>query len=102
MIAPKSANPTMKPIALVTAKVWFRKRSSGRIGSAARASARMKAGTRTMLAMRFYDDMSEQQIAAILDCPVGTVKSTLSRGLAKLREMDALRSYAGDSQGGAS
>jgi RNA polymerase sigma-70 factor (sigma-E family) len=68
----------------------------------ARALLELPARTRTMLAMRFYDDMSEPQIAAILDCPIGTVKSTLSRGLAKLREMDALRSYAGDSQGGAS
>ena len=65
----------------------------------ARALLELPARTRTMLAMRFYDDMSEPQIAAILDCPIGTVKSTLSRGLSKLREMDALRPVDDASRG---
>jgi hypothetical protein len=38
VIAPKSAKPTMKPIALVTVKVRLRKSSSGTTGSAARPS----------------------------------------------------------------
>ena len=35
MTAPKSANPTTKPIALVTVNTRFRNSVSGRIGSAA-------------------------------------------------------------------
>ena len=50
MIAPNSAKPTMKPIALVTENVWLRKSESGRIGSAARASTRTNSGVSTMLA----------------------------------------------------
>jgi RNA polymerase sigma-70 factor (sigma-E family) len=41
---------------------------------------------RTALVLRFYADLSEAQIAEVLGCPVGTVKSLISRGLAKLRE----------------
>jgi hypothetical protein len=48
--APKRAKPTMKPTALVAAKVRFRKSVSGRIGSLARRSTRTNAGSRTMLA----------------------------------------------------
>jgi hypothetical protein len=47
VIPPKSANPTTKPIALVTENVRLRKRSSGRIGSAARRSTNANATRRT-------------------------------------------------------
>lgn len=38
------------------------------------------------------EDLSEAEIAAVLDCPVGTVKSRLSRARAALRQR--LRDYA--------
>ena len=38
------------------------------------------------------EDLSEHEIAAVLDCPVGTVKSRLSRARAALRQR--LRDYA--------
>ena len=38
------------------------------------------------------EDMSEHEIAVVLDCPVGTVKSRLSRARAALRQR--LRDYA--------
>jgi RNA polymerase sigma factor (sigma-70 family) len=41
---------------------------------------------RSVLALRFYSDLSEAEIARVLGCRPGTVKSSLSRGLAKLRE----------------
>lgn len=41
---------------------------------------------RIVLALRFYDDMAEADIAAVLGVRVGTVRSQIHRGLAKLRE----------------
>jgi RNA polymerase sigma factor (sigma-70 family) len=41
---------------------------------------------RAVLALRFYDDLSEADIAQVLGCRPGTVKSNLNRGLSKLRE----------------
>ena len=41
---------------------------------------------RVALVLRFYEDMSEQQTADVMSCPVGTVKSLVSRGLKTLRE----------------
>ncbi len=40
---------------------------------------------RTVLVLRVFDDLSEAQVAQVLDCAIGTVKSTLSQVLAKLR-----------------
>jgi RNA polymerase sigma-70 factor (sigma-E family) len=40
---------------------------------------------RAVLVLRFYDDMSEAQIAETLGCRPGTVKSQASRGIATLR-----------------
>jgi RNA polymerase sigma-70 factor (sigma-E family) len=40
---------------------------------------------RAVLVLRYYDDYTEQEIAAALDCSVGTVKSQASKALGKLR-----------------
>jgi RNA polymerase sigma-70 factor (sigma-E family) len=40
---------------------------------------------RAALVLRYYEDLSEAQIAVILRCRPGTVKSLLSRGVAGLR-----------------
>jgi RNA polymerase sigma factor (sigma-70 family) len=40
---------------------------------------------RAVLVLRFYADMSEADIAQVLHCRPGTVKSSLHRGLEKLR-----------------
>ncbi|MFN2594704.1 MAG: RNA polymerase sigma factor [Actinomycetota bacterium] len=40
---------------------------------------------RTALVLRFYEDLSEAEVAHILKCAPGTVKSLVSRGLEKLR-----------------
>jgi RNA polymerase sigma-70 factor (ECF subfamily) len=39
---------------------------------------------RTCVVLRYLDDLSEPEIAAVLDIPVGTVKSQLSRARKKL------------------
>lgn len=41
---------------------------------------------RAVVVLRHYHQLSEAETAAALDCSVGTVKSTASRALARLRE----------------
>jgi RNA polymerase sigma-70 factor (sigma-E family) len=40
---------------------------------------------RAVLVLRVFDDLTEAQTAQVLGCAVGTVKSTMSQALAKLR-----------------
>jgi len=42
---------------------------------------------RAVLVLRYFDDLSEVETAAAMQCSVGTVKSQASRGLARLREL---------------
>jgi RNA polymerase sigma-70 factor (sigma-E family) len=41
---------------------------------------------RTAIVLRYYEDLSEREIADILRCRPGTVKSLVSRGMESLRE----------------
>jgi len=47
---------------------------------------RMPHRQRCCLVLRYYEDLSEREIAEVLGCAVGTVKSTLSQGLTRLRK----------------
>ena len=40
---------------------------------------------RAVVVLRYYEDLSESEIAAVLGCSPGTVKSAASRAMAKLR-----------------
>ncbi len=42
---------------------------------------------RAAVVLRFYDDLTETQTAAVLGCSVGSVKTHTSRGLTRLREL---------------
>jgi RNA polymerase sigma factor (sigma-70 family) len=41
---------------------------------------------RTALVLRYFEDLPERAIAELMDCPVGTVKSLLHRGLQRMKE----------------
>ncbi|GAB2783040.1 SigE family RNA polymerase sigma factor [Streptomyces daliensis] len=57
-----------------------------------RAVLKLPARQRAMVVLRYYEDLSEVQTAAVLGVSVGTVKSAVSRALAKLREDPQLAS----------
>jgi DNA-directed RNA polymerase specialized sigma24 family protein len=40
--------------------------------------------------LRFYEDRSEREVAELLGCSVGSVKTHTSRGLARLRQILAV------------
>ena len=44
---------------------------------------------RTAIVLRYYEDLSEEQIAEALRCRRGTVKSLISRGIERLRPLIA-------------
>lgn len=41
---------------------------------------------RLVIALRWFLDLNEEEMAGVLDCPRGTVKSRLSRAMTRLRE----------------
>jgi RNA polymerase sigma factor (sigma-70 family) len=49
---------------------------------------------REVIILRFYADLDTLQTADVLGCPVGTVKSLTSRGLARLRALQAAEAAA--------
>jgi RNA polymerase sigma-70 factor (sigma-E family) len=49
------------------------------------AMKRLSPRQRAAIVLRYYEDLSEQRVAEILNCRPGTVKSLVSRGLAILR-----------------
>ena len=51
------------------------------------ALTRLTPQRRIALVLRFLDDRSEAEVARVMGCRVGTVKSLVSRGLVDLREV---------------
>jgi RNA polymerase sigma-70 factor (sigma-E family) len=51
------------------------------------ALARLPERQRAALVLRYYEDLPLDEIAAALDCPLGTAKSLVHRGLASLKEV---------------
>ena len=50
------------------------------------ALGRLPVRQRAVLVLRYFNDLTEAQVAEVLGCSPGTVKSSASRGLARLRE----------------
>ncbi|MDQ4024122.1 MAG: SigE family RNA polymerase sigma factor [Actinomycetota bacterium] len=64
--------------------------NGGRVEDWLRVTAALKQlppARRAVVVLRFYEDMTEHDIATTLDRPLGTVKSDMHRGLAKLRQL---------------
>lgn len=51
------------------------------------ALAELPPRMRAVLVLRYWEDLSEKDTAAVLGCSVGSVKSQASRGLARLRSV---------------
>jgi RNA polymerase sigma-70 factor (sigma-E family) len=60
------------------------------------ALSRLTHQQRTVLGLRYFLDLSEAEVAAVLGCSPGNVKSTASRALSRLREMVASTSPASE------
>lgn len=94
---------------------WRRRRSSGELpvedvveaveepieGAVERsdmwsALQRLPVKQRAVLVLRYYEDLSEHQIADVLGCSRGTVKSHASRGLQALRDQGRTMREAAD------
>ncbi|WP_214110729.1 SigE family RNA polymerase sigma factor [Acrocarpospora catenulata] len=51
------------------------------------ALTRLTARQRAILVLRYYEDLPEDEVARIMGCSVGTVRSTAHRSLARLRAL---------------
>jgi RNA polymerase sigma factor (sigma-70 family) len=51
-----------------------------------KALGTLPARQRAVLVLRYFGDLPEVEVATILGCPPGTVKSNTARGLERLRE----------------
>ena len=51
-----------------------------------RSVLRLPTRQRACVVLRYYEEMTEREVAAVMGCAVGTVKSQTSRALARLRK----------------
>ncbi len=59
-----------------------------------RALASLPRRQRAVIVLRFFDDLTEAQVAAAMSCSIGTVKSQTAKALAKLRTSELIQTGA--------
>ena len=84
---PRDASPSDPPTATVT-------QAEREVVIA--AMNRLDRDTRLVIALRHFEQLSEHEMAGVLACPTGTVKSRLSRAMARLRSELAREAVLGD------
>jgi RNA polymerase sigma-70 factor (sigma-E family) len=64
------------------------------------AIMRLPPRQRAAIALRYYEDLPVAQVADVLGCPAGTVKSLASRGIGRLRrELGVGSTFSGEANG---
>jgi RNA polymerase sigma factor (sigma-70 family) len=84
-----AARPTADPADLVDAAVSTSEREV-----VVAALNRLDAVDRLVIALRHFEQLGVQEMADVLDIPPGTVKSRLSRAMAKLRNELAVEAFS--------
>jgi RNA polymerase sigma-70 factor (ECF subfamily) len=86
----RSGEPAMEPAAVLESVAWADAASSPDTvidaAHAARALAELRPEQRQVLELGLLHGLSQSEIAARLDIPLGTVKSLMRRGLSRVRE----------------
>jgi RNA polymerase sigma-70 factor, ECF subfamily len=86
----RSGEPAMDPAAALESIAWADAASSPDTAvdaaHAARALAELRPEERQVLELGLMHGLSQSEIAARLDMPLGTVKSLMRRGLSRVRE----------------
>jgi DNA-directed RNA polymerase specialized sigma24 family protein len=72
-------------------KIRFARLSRTRQRTARSTKVQLPVEFREVILLREYEELSYEEIAAMLQCPVGTVMSRLARARSKLRELVGAR-----------